>query len=244
MSRPWYPFYFSDYEAKTSHLTLAEHGAYSLLMGAYYKTGKPLPANAVQLQKICRVFADDEVAALHSVLRQYFILRDGFYYNSRCEEEIEKANNISKVRSESASSRYANAGANAGANAYTTTITTTTTGTDTSKLVNHPPTPKGSFEYTPDFLKFWDVYPKQKNKGTAFKAWKKIKPTNGLVEEIINGVHRAKESTDWKKENGQFIPYPASWLNARGWEDQPSAGGDGDEWALFRHYDPDRDLNP
>ena len=24
----------------------------------------------------------------------------------------------------------------------------------------------------------------------------------------------------WKKDNGKYIPYPSSWLNAKGWEDE------------------------
>jgi len=24
---------------------------------------------------------------------------------------------------------------------------------------------------------------------------------------------------DWRKDSGQFIPHPATWLNAKGWED-------------------------
>lgn len=27
-------------------------------------------------------------------------------------------------------------------------------------------------------------------------------------------------SWDWKKDGGQFIPYPATWINRGGWEDE------------------------
>lgn len=135
MARPWFPFYFADYESKTAHLSLAEHGAYLLLIGAYYKTGKPLPANAVQLQKICRAFAPDEVQALHSVLAQYFRLEGETYYHARCDEEIQKSNKISEVRSKVAHDRHANAPAIAHANASAIAPTITTTSTITS--TNH-----------------------------------------------------------------------------------------------------------
>ena len=32
-------------------------------------------------------------------------------------------------------------------------------------------------------------------------------------------IEVAKESADWKKEGGKYIPYPATWLNNRRWED-------------------------
>ena len=69
------------------------------------------------------------------------------------------------------------------------------------------------------FSKFWDSYPRKKSKGDAEKAWLKIKPDEQLQDRIFNALERAKTSVDWQKENGQFIPYPASWLNAKGWED-------------------------
>lgn len=70
------------------------------------------------------------------------------------------------------------------------------------------------------FAEFWKAYPKKKNKGDAEKAWKKLKPTGPLVDQMLKSIQTAKTTEDWKKDNGQFIPYPASWLNAKGWEDE------------------------
>lgn len=117
MSSAWFPFYFADYAAKTEHLSLAEHGAYLLLMGSYYKRGCKLPANAEQLQRICKAFGQAEVDAMQSVLDQFFEKRKDGYYHNRIEEEIKKQKDISKKRSEAAKIRHANADANADANA-------------------------------------------------------------------------------------------------------------------------------
>ena len=80
-----------------------------------------------------------------------------------------------------------------------------------------------------DFGRFWEVYPKKKGKGDAEKAFRKA---NVDVDVLINAVNRQKQSEDWLKEDGRFIPYPATWLNGRRWEDEPdkdknnpSAGG-------------------
>jgi hypothetical protein len=72
--------------------------------------------------------------------------------------------------------------------------------------------------YSQSFLTFWSMYPNKKNKGAAFRAFKKIKPTE--YPAIKSGLIAAKESPEWIKDNGQFIPHPSSWLNARGWEDE------------------------
>ena len=69
------------------------------------------------------------------------------------------------------------------------------------------------------FDTFWSIYPKKRSKGAAEKAWAKIKPDEQLMEQIISALERAKTSADWQKDGGQFIPYPATWLNAKGWED-------------------------
>ena len=69
------------------------------------------------------------------------------------------------------------------------------------------------------FETFWTNYPKKRSKGQAEKAWAKIKPNEQLTGEILSALERAKTSADWHKDGGQFIPYPATWLNAKGWED-------------------------
>ena len=70
------------------------------------------------------------------------------------------------------------------------------------------------------FDEFWAQYPKKRSKGQAERAWVKIAPDDALFAQIIKGLERAKRSRDWIKESGRYIPYPATWLNAKGWEDE------------------------
>jgi len=67
---------------------------------------------------------------------------------------------------------------------------------------------------------FWKEYPKKRGKETAERAWLKIAPNNGLCETIITAIKKQKTWPDWVKDCGQFIPYPASWLNQKRWEDE------------------------
>ena len=71
-----------------------------------------------------------------------------------------------------------------------------------------------TFEY------FWDSYPKKVAKQSALKVWMKLKPNDELVDTIIKAVERQKRSETWKKDGGQFIPHPATWLNGHRWEDE------------------------
>lgn len=65
---------------------------------------------------------------------------------------------------------------------------------------------------------FWAQYPKKRSKGQAERAWVKIKPDEQLFKAILDGLERAKTSVEWQKDGGQYIPYPSTWLNAKGWE--------------------------
>lgn len=70
------------------------------------------------------------------------------------------------------------------------------------------------------FSIFWASYPKKVGKGAAEKSWKKIKPTKDLLEKMLNAIEIAKQSMQWNKDNGQYIPNPATWLNQKRWEDE------------------------
>ncbi len=77
------------------------------------------------------------------------------------------------------------------------------------------------------FLKFWQAYPKKTAKQAALKAWNKLKPDEVLLKTIINALEIQKKSDQWHKEGGQYIPYPATWINGRRWEDEPNESGSG-----------------
>ena len=71
------------------------------------------------------------------------------------------------------------------------------------------------------FDKFWEVYPKRKCKGDAKKAFTKaIKEKGVTIEILIDAIEAQKKTTMWQKEKGAYIPYPATWLNGRRWEDE------------------------
>ncbi|MBS4028180.1 MAG: helix-turn-helix domain-containing protein [Ignavibacteriales bacterium] len=78
------------------------------------------------------------------------------------------------------------------------------------------------------FAEFYTAYPgNRKNRANAKKAWDKLKPSEELITEIMSGLDRAKQSRDWLKDDGQYVPAPAVWLNKRRWEDEtkPIAAG-------------------
>lgn len=69
------------------------------------------------------------------------------------------------------------------------------------------------------FAKFWAAYPKKVSKPQAQKAWQKLKPDEDLLGRILQAIESQKKSDQWQRDKGQYIPYPATWLNNRRWED-------------------------
>lgn len=71
-----------------------------------------------------------------------------------------------------------------------------------------------------DFEKFWSVYPRHEGKQAARKAFEKLNPDGALLETMINAIAKQKQSAQWS--DAQYIPHPATWLNGRRWEDEPT----------------------
>jgi len=68
------------------------------------------------------------------------------------------------------------------------------------------------------FDEFWDLYPRKVGKGAAKRAWHKA--TRDTMDTlIIRGVKRL--ASDPNLPETQYIPYPATWLNAEGWSNDP-----------------------
>lgn len=71
------------------------------------------------------------------------------------------------------------------------------------------------------FEKFWNAYPKKTGKQAALTAFAKIKNPETVVEQILQALAWQVESDQWRKDGGQYIPNPATYLNQGRWQDEP-----------------------
>jgi len=69
------------------------------------------------------------------------------------------------------------------------------------------------------FDTFWEAYPKKLSKKDALRAWKKV--GDSKLSEVLASLEVWKKTADWHKDGGQFIPYPATWLNKGLWRENP-----------------------
>lgn len=219
----YYKFHVGDYRRDTAHLSLVEHGIYRQLIDQYYLSETPLP----EIQKLMRSLsirnAEDE-RSLANVLSDFFELTDDGYIHKRCDLEIDAFHQKSTKAKESANERWERVKRERDANA----MRTHSEGNANHKpltnkpLTNTPLPPKGD----EDFVSFWKQYPKKDGKGYAIKAWEKAKKNKTLphIQAVLLAIEREKQSTKWLKDNGQFIPNPATWINGQGWENGAGQG--------------------
>ena len=67
------------------------------------------------------------------------------------------------------------------------------------------------------FDSFWSAYPRKEGKQKAKEAFGKVEVP---LEELLAALDQQKKSPQWTRDNGQYIPHPATWLNGKRWEDE------------------------
>jgi hypothetical protein len=85
------------------------------------------------------------------------------------------------------------------------------------KNLNKLPHAKREGELSEAFTEFWDIYPRKTEKLDAEKAFQKAFAEYGT--EVIEGARRLARDPNLPPK--KYIPYPASWLRAGGWTNEP-----------------------
>lgn len=202
---PAFLFYTNDFDSKTRFFTHEQVGMYLRLLMAQHQNGHLTEA---QMKYICGRYDKD-------VFNKFSKDEFGLFFSERLEQEIDRRRQYSKSRS---LNRKGNN------DQHMSPHINNISSTHDNHMGQHMET---EIETTVlggvgdlGFDIFWKAYPKKKSKGDAEKWWKKNKPSKELLIKIVAAIGRLKQTADWKKDNGQFIPYPASWLNSKGWEDE------------------------
>jgi hypothetical protein len=90
-----------------------------------------------------------------------------------------------------------------------------------------PQTPAGFEEgEAGGFEAFWAAYPKHANEAGAREAWDALNPTPRQQARMLAAVEQHRQSEQWTKAGGQFIPTAARWITDKRWREQlaPAAG--------------------
>lgn len=86
----WMPLWIGAYTADTTHLTNTQHGAYILLIMAYWRRGAPLPDDDQDLADFAKA-SPRQWKALRRRMAQFFEVKDGLWRHKRIDQELQDA---------------------------------------------------------------------------------------------------------------------------------------------------------
>lgn len=170
-------------------------------------------------------FSESVVRLALNVLVEYGMIvcqEDAFYIKNW--EEYQNIEGMAKVKEQTRlrvarhrERKKALLECNVTSNATVTQSNATDKESNDSYSVSHSKSSsKSNSDYTEDFEIFWNEYPRKVGKKDAFNAFKKAKQP---VQVLVDAVRKQMESEQWAKENGRYIPNPATWLNQGRWDD-------------------------
>lgn len=201
-TKVWYAHNIEKYRRKTGHLTLMEHGAYRLLMDAYWERRAPLPKDETRLRKI--IGADqDEWEAVREAVLAFFVLTEDGWRHEKIDENIAEAERLHTEKAE----RLAMARE---AKRLRSSLSTEQCTDQASGLTAGTPSPSpspshiltdteepdlGADEPKADFEEFWNLYPRRLQdsggltrgaKAKAKRQWDRLKPDERQA--ALNGL--------------------------------------------------------
>lgn len=240
---PAFQFYVDDFLAGTLELSQADVGAYIRLLCFQWNRGS-IPVETEKQQRL----AGGSVSV--DVLAKFRLQPDGRLVNERMERERQKQIAYREMQAKkgiaSGKARRKEPETNSGS----TTVEPThepniqPEGNSPSpspvippiapqggqKTPPEPPAPKRRKPRAnlplipaPGFDLFWAAYPAKLAKTAAIKAWNRLTPDDATTSRIVADVQARRNSHDWTKDMGQFIPHPSTYLNQRRWEDMREA---------------------
>ena len=219
---PAFLFYSSDFTTGTQFFTDEQVGKYIRLLCAQHQHGH---LTEKQVLSICFEYDDD-------IMGKFTIDEEGKYYQKRLELEIAKRSEFTESRRRNASgareSKKDESTSKASGKHMHEHMEDENDNRNIDVINNNTlqenveTTSRARAEILADrFDEFWAAYPRKVAKGKARESWNRIKPSAELHQKILIAVEAAKESRQWKKDNGDFIPNPTTWLNQGRWEDDP-----------------------
>ena len=104
----FYKRFIGDYQRDTAHLSLAEHGAYTLMLDLYYGAENALPSDRKVLYRMMRADGRVERQAIDAVIDEFWIEGEGGYTNPKADRVLAEAADRSDKAKKSAETRWTN----------------------------------------------------------------------------------------------------------------------------------------
>lgn len=215
MSLPYFPMFPTDFEAKTSHLTLEEDGAYNRLLRLMWMTpGCSLPDDNAWIRRRMRVDQDTFDRVVLVVIDEFCARENGRVSNAKLTRVFEDSSERHEKRK--------NAGAKGG-KAKALNSNNSASSNAVAKPKQPKPKPKPDIREEPKgslcgFDDFWGFWPSKIGKDDARKAWRKL--SIDLRREAFVAV-RAGWFDRWQNAHPDANPIHAStFMNKKRWQDE------------------------
>ena len=104
----FYKRFIGDYQRDTAHLSLAEHGAYTLMLDLYYGAENALPSDRKVLYRMMRADGRIERQAIDAVIDEFWIEGEGGLTNPKADRVLAEAADRSDKAKKSADARWKN----------------------------------------------------------------------------------------------------------------------------------------
>lgn len=75
-----------------------------------------------------------------------------------------------------------------------------------------------------EFNAWYAAYPKQTDRHEAERQWLAIRSNRPNLETLIDTLETQKQSAQWTRDDGRYVPSPAAYLSGHKWEDKLPAG--------------------
>lgn len=216
----YYERHIGDYLKDTAHLSLLEHGIYTRLLDVYYTREGAIDEGMAA--RLVGARSEDELAALRIVLTEFFVLQDGAYMQTRCDKEITrfKGKQAQAQRAAAASVAARQAPVERPLNARSAPVEPALSVPSNQTPVTKEQKTSSAAPKVSRFDDFWNAYPRKVGKDAARKAFERRKPGDELLSSILSAIETQARGEAWRKDSGQFIPHPATWLNEGRWQDE------------------------
>lgn len=211
----WYERRPAEYRNDTWHLSLAEHGAYNLLLDHYYSNESPLPDNDRALASICGCTID-EWLSVSNALRQFFTAKRGKLLHKKCDEIIEK----SFTKRNDGAKRVAKYRKNKGSVTRTSRVSNAPTGQDRTGQDKEKENIKRKTLIDENFRpneRAYDVGRKQRFTSNE---------VDRLCEQFVDwAIEGGKKTIDWNRKFYNWIRSDLAQRSVSGWRTGGNANG-------------------
>ena len=207
-STPYMKLYIGDYLGDTQHLSCLEHGAYMLLIMAYWQAGGPITSDPVVLRRITKTSLK-EYKNWHENVLKMFEVRGAMLVHKRIDLEIAKRQQVSIASTNAANTRWSERNADAmptHSERNATPIVHSPESIDNTNTSSKPETPE-------TFESFWQAYPRKLGKQDAVKKYKALLKAGITHETIMTRLKVYQGQIDANHTEAQYIRHPSRFLN-------------------------------